>query len=143
MQQVGQFQVFDLSDAYKSSEMPTTREEHEFNYRRGYRDGYLAAINDLELAWFLKKRNRIADALWDHAMNALTEWQMSGGGGFVLPPDVPRLTLCAYCGAVGEHMDHILPRSRGGSDNDENLTPSCARCNGAKRDMTPEEWMGG
>ncbi|MEV4383478.1 RNA-guided endonuclease IscB, partial [Streptosporangium sp. NPDC049644] len=38
---------------------------------------------------------------------------------------------CAYCGASGVplNLDHIHPRSRGGSDRISNLTLACIRCN--------------
>ena len=47
---------------------------------------------------------------------------------------------CAYCGAEATVVDHIMPRSRGGSNKRRNLAPACVRCNTAKRDRTPEEW---
>jgi Restriction endonuclease len=47
---------------------------------------------------------------------------------------------CVYCGADASHVDHIHPRSRGGSDAIENLAPSCSVCNVAKGSMTLEEW---
>jgi 5-methylcytosine-specific restriction endonuclease McrA len=41
---------------------------------------------------------------------------------------------CAYCGAEGVplNVDHIVPRSRGGSDRITNLTLACIPCNQAK-----------
>lgn len=50
---------------------------------------------------------------------------------------------CQYCGAawVCLECDHIIPVSRGGSHDRENLTTACFRCNRAKRDKTPEEWL--
>ncbi|MGW5666822.1 RNA-guided endonuclease IscB [Micromonospora sp. NPDC003776] len=41
---------------------------------------------------------------------------------------------CAYCGAVGVplNIDHIVPRSRGGSDRVSNLTLACVPCNQTK-----------
>ncbi|MGW2191863.1 RNA-guided endonuclease IscB, partial [Streptosporangium sp. NPDC001682] len=41
---------------------------------------------------------------------------------------------CAYCGASGVplNLDHIHPRSRGGSDRISNLTLACIRCNQTK-----------
>ncbi|OKI66009.1 HNH endonuclease [Micromonospora sp. CB01531] len=47
---------------------------------------------------------------------------------------------CAYCGASGEplNIDHIVPRSRGGSDRVSNLTLACVPCNLAKG-ATPVE----
>jgi 5-methylcytosine-specific restriction endonuclease McrA len=46
---------------------------------------------------------------------------------------------CAYCGGHATTVDHILPRSRGGGDEWENLVACCVRCNNAKADRTPEE----
>ncbi len=45
---------------------------------------------------------------------------------------------CQYCGEgapdVVLEVDHIVPTSRGGRDEIENLKTSCARCNNGKRD---------
>lgn len=50
---------------------------------------------------------------------------------------------CTYCGAVDEplHCDHIVPASRGGSSEPENLTTACKPCNLSKNDRTPQEWL--
>ncbi len=47
---------------------------------------------------------------------------------------------CAYCGATGVplNIDHIIPRTRGGSNRVSNLTLSCIPCNQIK-DATPVE----
>ncbi|MBM9467159.1 HNH endonuclease [Nakamurella sp. YIM 132084] len=41
---------------------------------------------------------------------------------------------CAYCGASGETVDHVVPRSRGGSHSWENCVACCLRCNRRKAD---------
>ncbi|MFT5201075.1 MAG: 5-methylcytosine-specific restriction endonuclease McrA [Candidatus Aldehydirespiratoraceae bacterium] len=41
---------------------------------------------------------------------------------------------CQYCGAVGETIDHVLPRSRGGRHTWDNVVAACRRCNSTKRD---------
>ena len=46
---------------------------------------------------------------------------------------------CAYCSRSAGTVDHVLPRSRGGSDTWENLVACCLRCNSTKGDRTPEE----
>jgi 5-methylcytosine-specific restriction endonuclease McrA len=46
---------------------------------------------------------------------------------------------CQYCGQTAENVDHVLPRSRGGPHEWENVVAACRRCNGKKRDHTPEE----
>lgn len=49
---------------------------------------------------------------------------------------------CAYCGAkdVPLQVEHVVPRSRGGSNRISNLTLSCGPCNKAKGAMTAEEF---
>lgn len=50
--------------------------------------------------------------------------------------DVLRRDPCAYCGKRGGSLDHITPRALGGSDDWDNLTSACGRCNGRKSDGT-------
>jgi len=49
---------------------------------------------------------------------------------------------CAYCGEtnVPLEVEHIIPKSRGGSDRVSNLTIACHRCNHEKGDMTAAEF---
>jgi hypothetical protein len=48
---------------------------------------------------------------------------------------------CSYCGSSGPiQSDHVIPRSRGGSNKLGNLVPACTLCNQDKSNMTPEEW---
>ena len=46
---------------------------------------------------------------------------------------------CQYCGDLADSIDHVVPRSRGGRHEWENVAAACRRCNLAKRDRTPEE----
>ena len=49
---------------------------------------------------------------------------------------------CAYCGKtdIPFEVEHIVPRSRGGSDRVSNLTLACHSCNQAKGDRTAQEF---
>lgn len=49
---------------------------------------------------------------------------------------------CAYCGKtdVPLEVEHIVPKSRGGSDRVSNLTISCHECNQKKGNKTAEEF---
>lgn len=49
---------------------------------------------------------------------------------------------CQYCGAKDGPLeaDHVMPKSRGGTDEYNNLVCACMRCNRSKSDKTPEEW---
>lgn len=46
---------------------------------------------------------------------------------------------CQYCGAGAENVDHVVPRSRGGAHEWENVVAACRRCNSRKKDRTPAE----
>lgn len=50
---------------------------------------------------------------------------------------------CTYCGArspaVRMTIDHVMPRSRGGRTEWENVVTACGPCNARKANMTPEE----
>ncbi|GAA3215873.1 hypothetical protein GCM10020216_023250 [Nonomuraea helvata] len=52
---------------------------------------------------------------------------------------------CAYCGAscTPLNIDHIQPRSRGGSNRISNLTVACVSCNQAKNSMPVTEFLAG
>lgn len=49
---------------------------------------------------------------------------------------------CAYCGREGVplEIEHIVPKSRGGTDRVSNLTLSCRECNQKKGNLTAEEF---
>ncbi len=49
---------------------------------------------------------------------------------------------CAYCGAenISLEIEHIIPKSRGGTSRISNLTLACHACNQVKGDMTAEEF---
>ena len=61
---------------------------------------------------------------------------------------------CIYCGFKLLHdcggnrsldgyratVDHVIPSSKGGTDNNDNLKPCCDWCNSAKKDLTLEEF---
>jgi 5-methylcytosine-specific restriction endonuclease McrA len=51
---------------------------------------------------------------------------------------------CAYCGGLSEdpvlEVEHMTPRSRGGTNRVSNLVIACHTCNQTKGKRTPEEW---
>jgi 5-methylcytosine-specific restriction endonuclease McrA len=51
-------------------------------------------------------------------------------------------SVCGYCHgpAVPAEIDHIIPLSRGGTNDPRNLTVACRACNTAKNNRTPAEW---
>lgn len=58
-------------------------------------------------------------------------------------------TACIYCEVDLRHpeisatKDHLIPRSKGGSDSPLNLVPACKTCNGEKANMLLEEYANG
>lgn len=48
---------------------------------------------------------------------------------------------CQYCGQERGHLtvDHVIPRSKGGASNWENIVTSCAPCNRRKGDRLPKQ----
>jgi 5-methylcytosine-specific restriction endonuclease McrA len=48
---------------------------------------------------------------------------------------------CAYCAGPIEHLDHIVPIARGGTDTRDNVTGACALCNQTKGDTLPDVWV--
>lgn len=41
---------------------------------------------------------------------------------------------CQYCGATAENIDHVIPRSKGGTHTWENVVAACRPCNARKED---------
>lgn len=50
--------------------------------------------------------------------------------------------VCHYCGKVGSMTrDHVIPITRFGTDNIENIVPACRSCNSKKNAKTAEEYL--
>ena len=47
--------------------------------------------------------------------------------------------LCAYCEKDATTIDHVVPRSQGGTSTWKNTVACCLRCNGKKGNRTPQE----
>lgn len=47
--------------------------------------------------------------------------------------------VCQYCREPATHVDHIIPRSQGGTDDYTNLVAACADCNIRKGGRTPKQ----
>jgi len=49
---------------------------------------------------------------------------------------------CTYCGQSGGRLecDHIHPLSKGGSNDEDNLTTACNTCNRSKGTLSVQEW---
>ena len=47
--------------------------------------------------------------------------------------------ICQYCGSPAENLDHVMPRSRGGTHTWDNVVAACRRCNSRKENRLPHE----
>ena len=47
---------------------------------------------------------------------------------------------CVYCGAVATEIDHVIPRSSGGTNSVYNLAASCRTCNQMKSNLTLKDF---
>lgn len=48
--------------------------------------------------------------------------------------------LCWYCGAPADTIDHMQPRSKGGTNQYGNLVPCCDECNQRKSNLNVKEY---
>ena len=46
---------------------------------------------------------------------------------------------CQYCNRSAENIDHVVPKTQGGTHNWENVVASCRRCNTKKGGRTPDQ----
>jgi hypothetical protein len=50
---------------------------------------------------------------------------------------------CVFCGVCENlQVDHLIPRSRGGSDSADNIVWSCSACNASRGDQGVFQWLG-
>lgn len=49
--------------------------------------------------------------------------------------------LCVYCLGPATQRDHVVPIVRGGSNDIENIAPTCGHCNSSKNDTPLLMWM--
>lgn len=134
----GNLPVMTFKDLLSLSETDGFDYVRENEFRRGYRDGYLAAVDALfDLAW-LKTFPRAYDHLRDFADGPLFIWQHGDRERIIFPPvfAVP----CRYCGNPATVLDHVVPRSKGGDGSASNLAPCCYDCNRDKGNKDVDTW---
>ncbi|MEX0991895.1 MAG: HNH endonuclease [Actinomycetota bacterium] len=47
--------------------------------------------------------------------------------------------VCQYCGKSAENVDHVNPKSKGGTHTWDNVVAACRRCNSKKENRLPKE----
>jgi 5-methylcytosine-specific restriction endonuclease McrA len=81
----------------------------------------IPAPSVVRLNYFVKVPYRARASLTRRAVFARDEW------------------ACQYCGGPAENVDHVLPRSLGGTHTWENVVASCRRCNARKENRLHHE----
>jgi 5-methylcytosine-specific restriction endonuclease McrA len=81
----------------------------------------LDAPSVLRLRNFVKSPHRSHAPLTRRAVFARDEW------------------TCQYCGRTAENLDHVVPRSRGGTHTWDNVVAACRRCNSRKENRLIED----
>lgn len=129
--------------------------------RRAVARARYAADPDYQRTW--REANREHVRAWDRerrlrdlprvraveaAKSRLRRARKAGVGGSHTADEFAALCVsydgcCAYCGVVPERLtaDHVIPISRGGSDDIENIVPACASCNFSKGAAAGDEFL--
>lgn len=81
----------------------------------------VAAPSVVKLRYFVHVPHRARVALTRRAVFARDGW------------------TCQYCGGPAENVDHVVPRSRGGTHTWANVVACCRRCNARKENRLPHE----
>ncbi len=99
----------------------------------------LRQLCDQRLAAYLDARG---DGIWGH--RGLSDGYVPGSTRYeVLKRAGYRCELCgAHEGQAALHIDHIVPRARGGSDDLSNFQALCVTCNTNKRDRDDTDFRG-
>lgn len=99
----------------------------------------LMALCDKRLGGYMEERG---GAIWSH--RSLSEGYVSGGVRYeVLKRAKYRCELCgAHETQTALHIDHIIPRAKGGSDDLSNFQVLCMSCNTSKRDRDDTDFRG-
>lgn len=127
-------------------DLPERTELEEREYRRGYRDGWIQATQVVCGLLFLKNRTVIYNIMREQWESKLLRWLKQESPLSIMdwpPPLHGHSVKCVYCGQLATTMDHIVPVSKGGSNDLSNLVPACSGCNASKGAKSLAEWRGG
>lgn len=91
---------------------------------------------------------RTVDSISENVIYATDPSKPGTAPWFTIPKEIKENVYdrfqgrCAYCERKSTkwHYDHIVPKSRGGSDEFDNLALACPQCNLSKYNKTPSEW---
>ena len=94
-------------------------------------------LSELSKEWRAKNPDKVVEQ-----NNRRRQRMYDNGMFFVSQKEVRRLmsSPCFYCGGKTQHLDHVVPISRGGTHSIGNLVPACQKCNQSKSNKFITEW---
>lgn len=150
-------QVYTISDCYDYQPSIQERQQERNLVTKSFYFGVEAAINFLQAGGTRRQLKRYCN--WDAFDCAYGTNDVSNKPHFYVC-DYPVASLpvpwkeirkqifsrdgtdCYYCGAKDStHVDHVVPWSKGGTDDKDNLVVACAKCNFEKWTKTKDEFL--
>jgi 5-methylcytosine-specific restriction endonuclease McrA len=131
---------------------PRYAEQHKEESAR-YRNKHVEQVREILRKWYFKnvtlnrQRNRSAMKIWRSENKEKIKMYEENRRALILGVEGNGITVeewetikneasnrCSYCGQKSNklQMDHVVPVSKGGSHNAENIVPACPSCNQSK-----------
>jgi 5-methylcytosine-specific restriction enzyme A len=76
-----------------------------------------------------QKRQQVHNATRDKSDKA---WYDSPAWEYIRTIQLAKFPWCEVCNKLAKHVDHIIPRKKGGSDEPDNLQSLCLPCHSRK-----------
>ena len=113
---------------------------------RRYAEGHREELREYKAQWKRDNPESIRESRRSYKINRAARVRNNGGRHTkkqVLDLYNQQGGTCCWCKTSIEdkyHIDHIIPVSKGGSSNIDNLCLACPKCNQLKGDLLPSEW---
>ena len=111
-------------------------------YNRAYHEAHREEIVARKRAYLQTRRGR-AGSLADSSRRRARPGGQELTAGVMQEVQSAAGGICCYCGEPFDdgHIDHIIPVSKGGTNDRENLVYCCAFCNMSKGAKLLEDWL--
>ena len=137
--------VWEYQRAYRAANIDKMRAMQR-DHKREWRKQHPGKANEIDRRWYQNNRElklaRVraygeANPNKLRALKLLRDWRVKNAPGFASSEQISARVAyyddrCAYCGGEYEHLDHVIPVARGGTNWPANLRPACGACNMSK-----------